>query len=161
MTAPAGILFQLPLQLQDLLAASSAFQDWLGVESAAEAEALIGFFEDRAPTAGAAGDKLGFVVPGTIRGMRDNEGTGPAAFAWGPKSASWGLEWRVSAFSTENTTLFLNLAGEVLEDILEAATARNLVEVEQWPPERCPLRIRDGATLRYQIAFTMSTRQST
>ena len=161
MTAPAGIEWTFPLQLRAMLAASASFRTWIGAADVSAASALIGFYENDSPAPRAVGDKHGFidVNEAGLAGVRDSTGVGIAAFRLSSLAAAWGLEWRVADFDQENTILFLNLASAVLNDILEQAESRNILEFRRWDTKAYPLKRLDGTASRYQIAYTMTSRQ--
>jgi hypothetical protein len=160
-TTPTGIEWAFATSLRDMLAASSSFQTWIGAADAAEALTFIGFYQDDNPTARATGDHFGFVDvnEAALSGMRDATGVGVEAFRLTAQSAGWGLEWRVEEHTSENTIVFLNLVGAVLDEILSQAAARVIWEFSRWDTKTYPLKRLDGDSCRYQAAYTMTARQ--
>lgn len=161
MSTPTGIEWAFPLQLRAMLAASAAFRAWIGASDVSSASDLIGFYEDDQPAPRLAGDCHGFVDvnEAALAGIRDNTGVGVEAFKLTAQSAAWGLEWRVTMFTEENTIEFLNLASAVLDELLSQAEGRVIQEFRRWDTKAYPLKRLDGETCRYQIAYTMTARQ--
>lgn len=153
MTDPSGYMWAMPLRIRDIISEVSAFQTWVGVETAAAALAYIHMFETREST-DLAQAKYAVIMPAPFTLNRIATGVGLAAYDW-QRSVTFGVVW-TAQHSAETCTVFLNSVGSIFSGIIGHEDAARFRTVQGLSDERHPLRWQsDNATEGYQQYFTV------